>query len=578
MSVSIIVGKDFNTGTSNVVSKGTTVASLAPSPQESFKCLYNRIVLDPKYDLSKLPNGSRIDFVTVNPPLIPISGQTVTVDAMDLYGSNTYISSEKHDFDFSKQPVTRPIAKKFYLLADGNYYMFNNQTNSYSKVVLASNNLAIYGDALFAVPNSNAFEWTTYTPESIFIPDPLVTEPIRTMATGAAIGMAAVGPQESYLYTDHTDWTPNLTQHTNFSIFQKKITIPNGPYLGNTLTCKINPGETGDLIGPMYLQCTLPYNINLIDRVGVALVDKYELYFDNILIDSYDSDWHTLYNDLFLTADEIVALEPLINGSDLLIPLRFFFCQKKKWLPICALKYQKVYIKIYFQQQSWFTDTVTPFDLTNVNIIYDTVFLTAQEKTYYMTTPLKFDIPKYYREVPVNFTQAYVNMNLTANFKVTMMIWFVRNFLEYQGDYTKRYEYGYISSLVRSYTSYINWKGQTKYYERVFDDLAIYINGKNIVSGIRDDLYFAYRQPMEAGLSVPDKNIYVYCFGTDIKSPTNNGFIDFSQYASKTTNIVINFRQDLISELIQQFQLYVYYYGYITLTIQNGYGSVQSVF
>ena len=565
------VGVDFQNVKQVTVNSGDTISKITPQPQNKYTALYERVVLSNTFSLSSLPNGSRIDFVTTNPSIVNISNQTITFDG----SSNSYVNPGSPDALILN--ATTPIAKKFYVLGDGNYYSFNQLTNSYSRILLA-NNFVIDADNIFGVPNSNIFDWEPAPPTSIFIEDPLVTEPVRTFATGAAIGLAAVGPQEQYLYAPNIDWTPNLLQHSNFSIFQKELKITNAPFLGNIVTCQINPGECGDLIGPMYLKCSLPPNLNYIPRVGIALVDKYELYFDNILIDFYDSDWNTIYNELFLTADEILALDATINGTDLLIPLRFFFCKKDKYLPLCALKYQKVYIKIYFNQQSWFTDTTTTIELSNISLIYDTIFLTEEERRYYMNTPLSMEISRYYREIPANFTQGYVNTFITANFKVNMMIWFVRNQVECQNDYRKRYQYGYISDLIRTYTSYVDWKGDTRYYLRVFDDLQIFINNQNIVSNIPDDIYYAFKQPIEHGLSVPDKNIYMYCFSDDIKDETDNGYIDFANYPSKSTNIIINFRKDLVEELIQQFQLYIYYNGITTLNFGGGYGSLQSIF
>jgi len=268
----------------------------------------------------------------------------------------------------------------------------------------------------------------------------------------------------------------------------------------------------------------------------------------------------------------------MINGSDLLIPLRFFFCNKDyNFLPLCALKNQKVYIKLYFNPQSWFTNTTTSFDLKNVSIIYDTIFLTKQERQYYTMNPITYTIPKYYKETPMDFTNAYASINLTANFNVSMIIWFIRNKAEYLGDYSKRYQYGYITNLVRSYTTYTDWRGNQQYYQQVFNDLQIFINNRNIVSGIRDDLYYAYRQPMQHGLSVPDKNIYTYCFGDDVKSKTNNGFINFGLYPSKSTNMNILFSNTLTAELVKYFQLWFYYYGVTQITFSGGFGTVVSL-
>jgi hypothetical protein len=562
------VSTDFQNVKQVIVNSGDTISKITPQPQNKYTALYERVVLSNTFPLSKLLNGSRIDFVTTNPSIVNISNQTITFDG----SSNSYVNAGSPDSLILN--ATRPIAKKFYLLGDGNYYSFNQLTNSYSRVLLA-NNFVIDADNVFGVPNSNIFDWEPKSPTSIFIEDPLVTEPVRTFATGAAIGLAAVGPQEQYLYAPNTDWTPKLLQHSNFSIFQKELKITNAPFLGNTVTCQINPGECGDLIGPMYLKCSLPPNLNYTPRVGVALVDKYELYFDGLLIDNYDSDWNTIYNELFLTADEILALDATVNGPDLLIPLRFFFCKKDKYLPICALKYQKVYIKIYFNEQSWFTDTTTQIEISNPSLIYDTIFLTEEEKRYYMNNPLTMEIPKYYREDPANFTQGYVNTFITANFRVNVMFWFIRNI---NTTYETRYQYGYLSTNHRSYSPVTTWNGNILYYQRVFDDLQIFINNRNIVSGISDDIYYLFKQPIQCDLSVPDKYIYTYGFSNMPSDETDNGYINFSNYQSKTTNIVINFRKDFTDELIEKFKLYIYYNGVTILNFNGGYGTLQSIF
>ena len=550
----VSVGIDYKNPVSKSITAGQTIGSISPGDQ--YTAVYERMVLSNTFVVSNLPPNSRIDFLKTNPPLVNISNTSITIDSSNVF----------------------TVGDQYYTLSDGKHYVYDQILGEYHKVNLSSNNIALISDQLFPIPNSNIFDWEPFKPDTIFVPDPFVTEPIRTFATGAAIGLAAVGPQEELLYEKKTDWTPNLVQHTNFSIFQKVINLTSGPFIGNTITCMINPGESGDLIGPMYLSCNLPPNINYIDRVGVALLNKCELYFDNILVDFYDDDWHTLYNDTFLSADEILALEPMINGPNLLIPLRFFFCRDPKtYLPLCALKYQKVYIKLYFNKQSWFTDYMgSNIELSNASLIYDTVFLTTEEKLHYANNPIEFDIPRYYREVPTTFNSGFVNMNITANFKVKFMIWFIRNIAEYLNDYRKRYQYGYISNLVRSYNKYIDWRGNTRYYERVFDDLQIFINNHNIVSGITNDLYYTFKQPIEHGLSVPDKNIYMYSFSESLKS-TDNGYIDFSLYPSKTTSIVINFRKDLVAELVEQYELYIYYYGYVTIRFSGGYGTVKVV-
>ena len=528
-------------------SPGDTVQKILPGP--NYTALYERSVLSNTFPLDKLPKGSQIDLVSVD-----IFKGTKSPE----------IAGQKDDL---------VEARKFLLKAVSNVHSNTWEVNL----------------------DPDRF----YSP---FVPDDTKNSyPIRTFATGAAIGMATVGPQDQYVYSAKTDWTPTSKQHTNFSIVKKELKISTPPYIGNTLVVPINTGENGDLIQNMYLKCTLPPNINYIDRVGVALIDKAELYFDNVLIDSYDSDWHTIYNELFLSADEILGLVNMVGGTlptgngigpvtsspvnELIVPLRFFFStQKDTYLPLCAMKRQKVYVRLYFNPQSWFTDNEEPIELSNVSLLFDQVFLTSEERLYYMNTTITLKIPKILKEPDcprsfggVNGTKGtgIVNMQMNPNFRITMLNWFVRNKTK---TYKTRYDYGYLSDLTRTYIKYTNWLNQTLYYGSVIDYITININNQNITQNLWDDSYFLIKTPIDHGFSVPDKTVYSYCFSDQPRNfRTKSGDVDFRKIDSKTTSLSIKFKESFVPQLSESFELLLYYYGYTDLVFSNGYGNLQEI-
>lgn len=434
----------------------------------------------------------------------------------------------------------------------------------------------------FAALTGNVNSISTYELEdldsNVYTPDNIVyvNEPRQVFATVAEMGMNAIGPQEKLLYKEK-DWTPKIIQHTHFSIVQRELKINTPPYIGSVLTIPINPRECGDLMSFMYLKCSVPPNINYTDRLGRALIQKVELYVDEKMIDYYDDDWSIIHDELFLSADESLALDEMLKPPNMIIPFKFFFCNKDVYLPLCALKTQLIYIKIYFNQQSWFTDYPSSIELINPSIIFDQIFLTNEERNYYRTNKIEFMIPRIYREIPEVFTKGFVSINMSANFKVNMINWFIRNINYEQGsDYTKRYSYGYVSDLVNSYTTFTNWKGQVVNYVQVVDSIELYIENKNIISGLTGDLYYLYKQPMDHGLSIPDKTVYTYCFSSEPKNYIKRGDVDFGTKRYSSTNIKIKFLESFVPQFVENYRLYLYYFGYSKIVIDNGFLVIES--
>jgi hypothetical protein len=564
------------------INSSDTVQTISPGPE--YTAMFERSVISNTFPLSKLKPNSEIGFVLTKPPFAPLS-------KLDVIRVEPQILKD----------LTSNIQRTDFLTKDNNSFLYNSLKNEYQQVFQDSNTIANFENYMLRSNLhilSNTWE-VNLEPDRFdtkFVPDVLEnTEPIRTFATAAAIGMAAVGPHDEYLYSEKTDWTPNLVQHTNFSIVKKEIKITTPPYIGNILTIPINPRETGDLVSNMYFKCTLPPNIDYIDRVGIALIDKAELYFDGLLIQSYDSDWHTIYNELFLSAGETIGLVNMVGGTltstdptilpsttsplnELIIPLRFFFCtQKDMYLPMCALGKQNVYIKLYFNKQSWFTGYENPIELSDPSIIFDQIFLTTDEMKKYKHSNYTLKIPKVLKESdsPRNFTKGSVELQINANFRVSMMTWFIRST---ENDYKTRYAYGYTTQLTKSYTSYTNWLGNTIYYIPVLDYTNIYINNVNITPNTTDDAYYTFKQPIDHGLSIPENDIYVYCFNDQPKKNLEkSGEVDFTKIDSKSTNLKIKFKDTFTTQLVKNFQLTLYYYGHTDLVFSNGYGTLSEI-
>lgn len=481
---------------------------LKPEPKENYTVTFERIVLDDDYELTNIKSSNVAVDLWLTKPSFPTVNVAANVETISITG------------EFNLRDLSDNVASIYY--------------------------------------DSNVFESNT-----------------RCFATVAKMGMEAVGPQEEIMYKKDTDFTPKIYKHTNFSIVQKEIKVTTSPpYVGGTLTIPFNPRENGDLLSNMYFKCKLPPNVNYTPRVGRALFKKVELCFNEFVIQRYDDNWARIHDELFMSAEESLALDEILRGPNLIIPFKFFFCERDQYLPLCALTNQLIYIKIYFNDQTWFTDYPDYLDITEPSIMFDQIFLTNEERNYYKLKSHQLVIPWVENETPQLFNKGAVTINMSASFNVSMLTWFIRN-ENYETDvtnYDKRYSYGYVSPLVRSYTSFQNWKNETVYYVPVIDYVDIFINNVNIIKGLTGDLYYTYKQPLEHGLSVPDTTIYTYCFSDEPKNPLKRGDLDFRTLASKTTNLKIKFLESLVAQLNQNYYLNLYYFGYKTLSIDRGFG------
>ena len=104
----------------------------------------------------------------------------------------------------------------------------------------------------------------------------------------------------------------------------------------------------------------------------------------------------------------------------------------------------------------------------------------------------------------------------------------------------------------------------------------MYIENKNIISGLTGDLYYTYKQSIDHGLSVPDKTIYTYCFSSEPKNYVKRGDVNFGTKKYSSTNIKIKFLESFVPQLIERYRLYLYYYGYSKIVIDNGFVEVVS--
>jgi len=200
------------------------------------------------------------------------------------------------------------------------------------------------------------------------------------MLNGSIIELVSKSPLDD----DITDKT-NKSSIFNFDITNKKnkyskldyIYYPQGKANWNT-TSRFYIKHDGDLLYGLFIKIKLPklsvkylnvdpipneyntpptpYRIKYTDYVGNAMIKKVSLYINDMLIDELDGTYMQLYTDLYVgdtNRKAMIGLDDNLNKPKfkmdpeyIYIPLKFFFCDTTKPLPLIALQHSDIYIDV----------------------------------------------------------------------------------------------------------------------------------------------------------------------------------------------------------------------------------------
>jgi hypothetical protein len=432
---------------------------------------------------------------------------------------------------------------------------------------------------------------------------------------GGVLALEAYGPQEQYISNIHnfteSQWTPKFEQYTNSVLYQDYIKLT--PISSNTFiqptasgTCivEIQPKNQGDLLANMFLQCTLPplAGSSYTNQIGRAIIQQIDFIIDDVVVETIYDDWLFIKDQTFLDYDEQIGMFSQVNGGQpsgttgisptspvpLTIPLEFFFCRRhsgantgrerlrKPFFPLCALwDGQRVYIKFTFRPQYWFTNYTGTVDIQNPILLIEYVKITDSERIYYRHTPLRYIVPVVKRDATAQYKAGSVTTNISANFPVQLIAWFIRN-QAYESTsssyYAVRYLYGYAAQYQNSATP-LNFsaaaQSTTVSYTDVIQTVKITVNNQDILDTFANGPYTSFLQPMQHGLSVPQKNIYMYSFGLNITEYNSGGYLNFSKINSQTSNLTITFLPQY-TKALANYNLYLFYYGFAILEFKDG--------
>lgn len=165
--------------------------------------------------------------------------------------------------------------------------------------------------------------------------------------SGALIQLVSKGVQDVYLTSDegHSFFRMKFTRHTNFSQAPKFIKSIDSSDTSITIPV------LGDVINGIWFESGEASNVNIASNLFYN--STIDLYIGGQKIDSQHYDYYSEIWPNYL-ADTYNKSQELNNkastSNQMFVPLHFFFCDHKAFLPLVALQNHQVELKITFDE------------------------------------------------------------------------------------------------------------------------------------------------------------------------------------------------------------------------------------
>ncbi|MDB4588377.1 hypothetical protein N9095_00195 [bacterium] len=182
--------------------------------------------------------------------------------------------------------------------------------------------------------------------------------------SGALIELVSKGVQDAYIISEDgvSLFKLKYNRHTNFAMAPKKIQVFDS--VANSITSVKIPA-LGDLINEMWLEA---------DNIATYLSGTtFELFIGGQLIDSHTYDYLADIWPVYMAENSTKSQtmnNAITQSNRNFFPLHFFFCDNGLFLPLIALQYHEVEIKIHWGS--------TP--VSNIRVCANYVYLDTAER------------------------------------------------------------------------------------------------------------------------------------------------------------------------------------------------------
>jgi hypothetical protein len=221
--------------------------------------------------------------------------------------------------------------------------------------------------------------------------------------SGALIQLVSMGVQDTYIISDegHSFFRMKFMRHTNFSQAPKFI-----KQMNENDTSIVIP-VLGDIINALWFEGTdkaldMFYNSTVDLYIGGQKIDSQHFdYFADI--------WPNYLPDTYSKSRELNNKTSSANPS--FVPIQFFFCNHKAFLPLVALQNHQVEIKIKFDESV--LSSLSESDKT-FSVYGNYIFLDKDERESLVKRSMDFVVTQVQRfEHPLNTTDGYNSIDIS---------------------------------------------------------------------------------------------------------------------------------------------------------------------
>jgi len=372
---------------------------------------------------------------------------------------------------------------------------------------------------------------------------------------GGLLQLVAYGAQDVYLTGN-----PQITffkvvyrRHTNFAIEAIQQTFNGNPGYGNTVNCQIS--RNGDLINRMYLQVDVPSATagtdTYVNYLGLRLLKSVVIEIGGQQIDKHYSDWMYIWNELSLPTGKRYAYDKMVGAdygdttgsvstattTTLYVPLEFWFCRNVGLaLPLIALQYHEVKVKIEFEQKSNCIvtsagatgATASNFpELKDISLWVDYIFLDTDERRRFAQLSHEYLIEQLQFTGTETLGTGSTRVKLNFNHPCKELVWVAKAKGTTKRN-TKWYDY---SDMDVQDNTVVTPSALAK---NPFVDAILQLNGNDRFA-VRKGSYFNLVQPYQHHTNVSaNPGINVYSFALKPEDHQPSGTLNMSRIDTAT--------------------------------------------
>lgn len=371
------------------------------------------------------------------------------------------------------------------------------------------------------------------------------------MSQGTFIQLAALGPQDAFLYSRPGGLFPFKQcwkRPTNFALDQKEFRFPNSFVFGSS-TNTLDVPRDGDFLGNMVLEIRLPAlegaanEDTWVDAVGYVLTRRVALRIDDTTIDEYERLYLDLHDDLFLPHAHKNGMDEMVGRGQVLhlnkehilhVPLRLFCCKNhhnnQNFFPLLGVTGSIITLIIEAEK---FENCVASYAGTSVPTTLDVRLLAeyAVVESFEKERILRRPIPLLVESVQDVEALSYKEVSSSNAGSVRVPLQQIDVQLDEVNSPVKLL-------IFVCYSTTVNKDSYFQYTDDI-EEAVLFLNGQERFSP-QPSGYFTLVEKFLRGrkLSSSSKNVHIYSFALSYASLHPNGTFDMST----STNPILRVR------------------------------------